>query len=123
MRFSLPAFCVSPHIGTLGAITTGYISALWPLLIVLTTYLAVELHIHHFKIVVYPWLGLKRILGKVAYQRISETNLIVTFATLLYLGYLKLMYVSFALLGAIVPYYVQISLGNSSSAAEGNQWL
>ena len=123
MRFSLPAFCVSPHIGTLGAISTGYISALWPLFIVLMTYLAVELHKRHFKFVVYPWLGLKRFLGKVVYQRISETNLIVTFATLLYLGYLKLMYVSFALLGAIVPYYVQISLGNSSSAAEGNQWL
>ena len=112
LRLALPQFCVSQHVGTLGAISTGYISALWPLFLVVLISLALRLHKRDYKIVVYPWRVVNKISAGVIQRRFRETNLIKTFATFLLLSYLKLMYVSFALLGTSTSY--NVSPDNSS---------
>ena len=118
-RLLMPRFCVSRNAGTLAAICTGYFSALWPLLMVLTISLIVKLHRCNCRVLVRPWELLNRVTRGVIRRRIAETNLIETFATFLFLSYVKLMYVSFALLGATVPY----EAAPGATAARQSHWV
>ena len=52
LRLVIPRFCVSQGVSILGAISTGYISAFWPLVLVVLTSLAMNLHKRNYKIVV-----------------------------------------------------------------------
>ena len=49
LRLVIPRFCVSQEVSVLGAISTGYISAFWPLVLVVLTSLAMHLHKRNFK--------------------------------------------------------------------------
>ena len=98
LRLVIPPFCVSPNTSVLGAISSGYISAFWPLVLVLLTSLAVYLHKYNFKIVVYPWKLVTLMSPGVIRRQLSRVNLIHTFATLFRLSFLKMMYVSTFLL-------------------------
>ena len=119
LRLALPQFCVSQSIGTLGAISTGYISGLWPLFLVILVSLAVELHKRNYKIVVYPWLAVNKMSAGVIQRRFAETNLMKIFVTFIVVSYMKLIYVSFALLGVTIPH----TLTPENSSHREGPWL
>ena len=48
-------------LSTLGAVTCGYISAVWPLILILLVSLAMELNKRDFKVAVYPWKFIDRV--------------------------------------------------------------
>ena len=97
-RLVIPPFCVNKDLSVLGAISTGYISAFCPLMLVLFTSLAVHLHMYNFKVVVYPWNILNWITLGLFRRKLARINLIHTFATFFLLSHLKLIYVSVTLL-------------------------
>ena len=53
-RRVIPPFCVSQKLSTLGAVTCGYISAVWPLILILLVSLAMELNKRDFKFLSIP---------------------------------------------------------------------
>ena len=59
----IPPFCVNEKLSTLGAVTCGYISAIWPLILILLVSLAMELNKRDFKIAVYPWKFINSVSG------------------------------------------------------------
>ena len=98
LRLVIKPFCISPNVSTLGAISTGYISALWPLFLVLSTSMAVYLHKYNFKVVVYAWKVLNWTTMGFCKRQLHSINLIHTFATFFLLSHTKLAYVSILLL-------------------------
>jgi hypothetical protein len=103
LRLIIPRFCVSPKIGTLGAISCGYIAAMWPLALILIISVLMELHKRNFRMVGYPWLIISRVFPRKIKQHFVETNLVHTFATFLLLSYLKIIYTSSSLLKITIP--------------------
>ena len=122
LRLVVPRFCVSSHIGVLGAISCGYIAALWPLVLILLISLAIRLHNHNIKVVLCSWkLANKIILSSGWIQRqFADTNLIHTFATFFILSYLKMVYTSCALLGATVPFGIT---SKDATSLSNHRWL
>ena len=97
LRLVVKPFCISPNVSTLGAISTGYISAIWPLFLVLFTSMAIYLHKYNFKVVVYAWKAMNWI--TMGFKRqLQNINLIHTFATFFLLSHTKLAYVCILLL-------------------------
>ena len=105
LRLVIPRFCVSQRVSVLGAISTGYISAFWPLVLVVLTSLAMHLHKRNYKIVVYPWNLMKWLSFGLIPQIFGRINLIVTFATFFLLSYMKIVYVSILL---ITPTFIYV---------------
>ena len=97
LRLVIPRFCVSQGVSVLGAISTGYISAFWPLVLIVLTSLAMHLHKRNFKIVVHPWKFVNWTSRGFIQRQLAETNLIHTFATFFLLSYLKIINVSLSL--------------------------
>ena len=112
-RQVIPPFCVSQKLSTLGAVTCGYISAVWPLIRILLVSLAMELNKRDFKIAVYP----RKFIDRVSYGAVkhwfAQTNPVRIFATLFILSYSKILFVSFSLLK--ITYPQQLNCGNNLS--------
>ena len=113
-RHVVPAFCVSRHQSILSAISSGYISAVWPLFLIIMISLAMELHKRNFKAVVHTWKLINRLSSGAIQRRFAETNLIHTFASFFLLSYFRTIYVSSALLGAITPSHLNTENGTFS---------
>ena len=101
LRLVIPRFCVSQGVSILGAISTGYISAFWPLVLVVLTSIGMHLHKRNFRIVVYPWKFVNWTLCGLVQQKFNKINLIHTFATFFLLSHLKIVYVSISLLATM----------------------
>ena len=114
LRLVIKPFCVSPNVSTLGAISTGYISAFWPLFLVLSTSMAVYLHKYNYKVVVYPWKVLNWMTMSYFQRQLNNINLIHTFATCILLSHTKLVYVCTSLL-TIMKVSHQGSMGKAIS--------
>ena len=113
-RHVVPAFCVSRHQSILSAISSGYISAVWPLFLIIMISLSMELHKRNFKAVVHTWKLIDRVSSGAIQRRFAETNLIHTFASFFLLSYYKTIYVSSAILGASRPSYLNTENGTLS---------
>ena len=98
LRLVIKPFCASPNVSTLGAISTGYISAFWPLFLVLFTSIAVYLHKYNYKIALYPWKVMNWMTMGFFKRQLHSINLIHTFATFFLLSHTKLAYTSILLL-------------------------
>ena len=105
----IPPFCVSQKLSTLGAVTCGYISAVWPLILILLVSLAMELNKRDFKIAVYPWKFIHSVSYGAVKHWFAQTNPVHIFATFFVLSYSKILFVSFSLLK--ITYPQQLSRG------------
>ena len=109
----IPPFCVNQKLSTLGAITCGYISAVWPLILIILVSLAMELNKRDFKVAVYPWKFIDRVSCGAVKPWFAQTNPVHIFATFFILSYSKILFVSFSLLK--VTYQQQLSHGNTNN--------
>ena len=101
LRLVIPKFCVSQRLSVLGALSTGYISAFWPVVLIVLTSLAMHMHKRNFKIVAYPWNFINWASNSLIQRTFSETNLIHTFATYFLLSHLKIVYISVILVAPL----------------------
>ena len=94
----LPAACISENLSTLQAISLRYLSAFYPLLLILLTYIFLKLYEYDFK----PVSVITRPIHKCCVRLRSyydlQFSLVHTFATFLLLSYTKVAHVSYSLL-------------------------
>ena len=96
----IPPFCLSKNITTLHALALQYLPALYPLLLIVVTYILIELHDRNVRVFVWMWRPFQRCLAP--FQRNLKWNpkasIVSTFATFLTLAYNKIIMVSSGLL-------------------------
>ena len=100
LRSAIPPFCISENITTLHALALQYLPAFYPLLLIIVTYILIELHDRNVRVLVWMWRPFHRCLAP--FQRSLRWNpkasIVSTFATFLTLAYNKITIVSSELL-------------------------
>ena len=76
VMYEFPATCIQQNISNLQVITFEYILVLYPMLLVLVTYIAIELHARNCRLVVYLWKPFNKCFAKVR-KNISAGNSII----------------------------------------------
>ena len=99
-------FCLHPKMTTLQVLALDYVIAVYPLFLVITTYLLVEMHDHDFRIVVSLWKPFHACFAHFRRKWDIKGSLINVFATFLLLSYVKFLSTSFALLTPIQVYNI-----------------
>ena len=102
-------FCLHPKLNSLHVLALDYLIGVYPLLLILLTYVAVTLH-DRYPIVVRAWKPVYRILMCMRREWNIRGSLIQAFATFLILSYVKILNVSFDLL---FPANLQTAKGES----------
>ena len=117
LHSAIPPFCLSEDITTLHALALQYLPAFYPLLLIIVTYILVELHDRNIRVLVWMWRPFHRCLAP--FQRSLRWNpkasIVSTFATFLTLAYNKLIFVSG---GLLIGTKVTDIRGNSSHYLE-----
>ena len=99
-RYILPPFCVSPNLKSIHILFLGYISAVYPLLLIALTWACIELYSHDHKPLVWLWNKLNHFTAK----QDSKSTISDVFATFFLLSYTKLRLTSLTTLGHINIY-------------------
>ena len=94
-RLVYSPFCLHPRMTTLQALALDYAIAVYPLFLIVITYLLVEMHDHDVRIVVWLWKPFHSCFKR---NWNIKGSLINAFATFLLLSYVKFLYTSFAFL-------------------------
>ena len=82
-RYILPPFCVSPYLKNIHILFLGYISAAYPILLIILTLVLVELYSRNLQPFVWLWNKLSCFIA----HRKSKIKLTDIFATFLFLSY------------------------------------
>ena len=94
-RHIVPPFCVSETLNTYHALLLDYITGFYPMLLILVTYILIELHSHNFKLVVAIWSPFNRCFSKVRRTWNPQASIMNAFATFLILSFTKVLFISF----------------------------
>ena len=94
----LPGACISENLSTLQAIALRYVSAFYPLLLILLTYIFFKLYEYDFKPVSIITRPIHKCCVRLRSYYDLQFSLVHTFATFLLLSYTKVAYVSYSLL-------------------------
>ena len=103
-RYVIPAFCISVHLTPIQVLALEYIVAFYPLLLIATTYIGVELYARDCKLIVWLWRPFSRCLAFVLRGKELNFSLVHAFSSFLLLSYSKILFVSFLLLAPITLY-------------------
>ena len=95
-RTLLPHICVT--VNTLQALALDYAVAVYPLILLLITYLLIQLHICNFRIISFVCRPFSRCANRLRTQWDVRTSIVDAFATFLLLSYVKLLNVTADLL-------------------------
>ena len=105
-RVIVPHFCVSEQLSTLGVVSLGYISAVYPLLLTVVLYSLIKLHHRGCT----PVVAIRRPLHRhfIRFRRFwqTSTSLVNVFAIFLLLSYSKMLFVSFNIARPITHYTI-----------------
>ena len=94
-RYVLPPFCVSSSLKNIHILFLGYISAAYPLLLIVLTLILIELYSRNLQPFVWLWNKLSCLKA----NRDSKTTIIDIFATFFFLSYTKLCFISLIIFG------------------------
>ena len=97
-RMLYPPFCLHPNTSTLQTLSLDYITAAYPLVLIILTYTLVTLHYHNCRLVVWLWRPFLRCCIRFQRQWDIRNSLVDAFATFFLLSYLKFLSVSFDIL-------------------------
>ena len=111
-RSLYPPFCLHPHLSALQAISLDYIVAVYPMILVLLTYLLVKLH-DRFRLVVWLCRPAYTCFRHFRKEWDIKTSLIGAFATFFLLSYVKILDISTHLLTPTYFYHMNGSHGKS----------
>lgn len=89
-RSILPPFCVSPNLNNIHVVFLGYISALYPMLLIGFTWLSIQLYSRNYRPFVWLWKRLCCLLP----NRNAKPKIVDTFATFFFLSYTKVCFIS-----------------------------
>ena len=94
-------FCLYPETSTVQILALNYVIAVYPLVLLVVTYLLVKLHDSHINLIVWLWRPFHRCFVHFRRDWNIKTSLIDAFATFLLLSYMKFLSVSFDLLSPV----------------------
>lgn len=97
-RGLVPPFCVNENINNLQATLLEYFSAFYPLVLILITLLAIELHGYNVRVVVWLWKPFNNCFARFRKTWNIRYSIVNAFSTFLLLSYSKILFVSFRLL-------------------------
>ena len=97
-RLLYSPFCLHPEMTTLQTLALDYAIAVYPLLLIVITYVLVEMHDHNFRILVWLWKPFHACFVHFRKEWNIRGSMINAFATFLLLSYVKFLSVSFDLL-------------------------
>ena len=97
-RTVYPPFCLHPNASTLQTLSLDYITAAYPLVLIILTYTLVTLHYYNYRLVVWLWRPFLRCCIRFQRQWDIRNSLVDAFATFLLLSYVKFLSVSFDIL-------------------------
>ena len=105
-RYVFPRFCVSETLSQIHVLALDYIPALYPLLLIVLTYVSIELHDRDCRVLVWLWRPFSKCFSQVRILRRlnPKASVINAFASFLLLSYTKLLFVSFNLLSFTTVY-------------------
>ena len=92
--------CLSGNITILTAFCLQYVTALFPLVLMLITYVLIELHARDCRILVKLWRPIHNFIARFRRKLDQKTSVIDAFATFLLLSYTKFTIISFNLLAS-----------------------
>ena len=96
-RSVIPPFCVSSNIKMVHALALEYLVAFYPIVLILLTYVCIELHDNNFRPVVWLWKPFYRHFVHFRRRWDSTASIINAFTTFLLLSFSKILFVSFTL--------------------------
>ena len=102
-RLVYEPFCLHPNMTALQVLALEYAIAVYPLLLIVLTYMMVSLHDNNFKPVVWLWKPFRWLLKHFKQQWNVRTSLIDVFASFIFLSTSRLLTASF---NVLVPTYV-----------------
>ena len=102
--YVFPETCIQQNIRNIQVITFEYILVLYPMLLVLVTYIAIELHARYCRLVVYLWKPFNKCFAKVRKNISAGNSIIHAYATFFFLSFSILTYISFNLLSTTDVY-------------------
>ena len=94
----MPPICINEQLSSPQAISLQYIIALYPLLMILLSYLMVELYDRNYRIVVWMFLPIKKCLLLLHVKLDPISSLLTTFATFFFLSFTRMTIISLMLL-------------------------
>lgn len=97
-RFTYTPFCLHPHASSLQILALDYVIAVYPLLLIVLSYLLVKLYYKNWTLIVLLWKPFQRCCTWFNRQLNIQASLVDAFATFLLLSYIKFLSVSFTLL-------------------------
>ena len=97
-RMLYSPFCLHPHSTTLQALSLDYITAAYPLVLIILTYALVKLHYHNYTLVVWLCRPIINCFARFRRQWDIENSLVDAFATFFLLSYVKFLSVSIDIL-------------------------
>ena len=94
---AVPGFCLYEGLGTLDVIALKYLNAFLPLVLIILSYVLIELHDRNFRVVRWLCHPFRKCSKKIYKNRERKKSIIDVIATFLLLSYNKILYVSFSL--------------------------
>ena len=96
-RYVVPPFCVSSKLTDVDTVLLEYISVLYPLLLILITYIGIELHARNFSPVVTLWKPFHKCFSKCRRTLDPTSSVIAAFSTFISLSFTKSLYITFSI--------------------------
>ena len=93
-----PDTCLNPHMTNLGVFCMEYIFVLYPLFLLIVTYVCIELHARNFRLVVYLWKPFHKCFAKVRRNWSTSDSIIHAYATFFFLSLTILVFLCFNIL-------------------------
>ena len=100
-RTLYPDTCL--NISTLQALSLDYLIALYPMVLIIITYVVIKLHSMDYRVILWMWKPIRWCILKLRHAEDIKTSLIDIFATFLLLSYVKTLSVNFDLLVYTIP--------------------
>ena len=111
LRDTFPPFCISAHLKPVHRLLLGYISVVYPLLLIALTWLCIRLHDNNFKPVVLLWRPLHRCFVHLRKGWNTKNDLIDVFSSFFLLSYSKCMYQILVILSTKRNYNYSLTFG------------
>ncbi len=97
-RLLYPPFCIHPHMSTIQALALDYITAAYPLALIVITYFLVVLYDNNVRVIVWLWKPFHYCSVRFRRNWNIKSSLVDSFATFIILSYMKFLDVSINLL-------------------------
>ena len=89
---AVPPFCISSQLKPIHIALLGYVSALYPFVLIILTWLCVEFHDRNFRLIVHLWKPFHRCFVRLRRGWNTKSDLIDVFASFFLLSYGKVIY-------------------------------